>query len=298
MKRCSRILIAAAGVVAFLVLVQARADETRDANDSAAPKEDFRKWQWYIEIAEPKNVKDDPKYLDFLVPPAVFDKANVPSFAEDRMYPSKGFDKKAPRVDTLDESRLGPVNELSDLRLRDAKGRVLPYALFVRRKTNIQVERPSRKFNPETMPNRLVSVSLEIEGQDPRHNQIEIDTNGVNFRRHFTVETSDDKLNWKPQLDADLIDFRAGNQVVNLRKFTYPAENRRRFVRVTVQPDPGLKDDKPVIEFVRIYQSVEDEGLYVTLPADHGGRVPAHVLNTNGSAWPITFGGYRVPSRR
>src|SRR5262249_12418628 len=131
--------------------------------------------------------------------------------------------------------------------------------------------------------------------QDPRHNQIEIGTSEKNYRRHFTVETSDDKTNWKPQLEADLIYFEAKGQQVNLRKFTYPAENRRRYVRVTVQPDPGRKHDKPVIEYVRVYQAVEDSGLYVTRPAELGGRVAARVQNTNGSAWPVNFGDQRVP---
>jgi hypothetical protein len=295
MKRWYRVLVAAAGLTICLVAVGGRADEATDGKD-AAPTEDLRQWQWYMEIAEPKDVKDDPKYLDFLVPPAVFDKANVPSFAVDRGYPSRPYDQKDARPPAPETARETPINELSDLRLRDANGHTIQYALFVRRKTNIQAERPSGRINPpESGPNHSVSVSLEIKGQDPRHNEIEIGASGKGFRRHFTVETSDDQLDWKPQLEGDLIYFEAGNQVVNLRKFTYPVENRRRFVRVTVQPDAGVKDDKPVIEYVRVYQSVEDKGLYVTLPADVGARVPARVQNTNGSAWPIAFGGKRVP---
>jgi hypothetical protein len=290
MKWWYTMLVAVVGLVVFLAWAGARADEAtgpRDTDKPTSPTEDLRKWQWYIEIAEPKDVKDDPKYLDFLVPPTVFDKANVPSAGADRGVP--------PKLNEPDKVGEGAPNELSDLRLRDAKGRAIPYALFVRRKTNIQSERPSRRFNPEQGANRSVSVSLEIEGQDPRHNEIEIGTSGKDYRRHFIVETSDDKMDWKPQLEADLIYFEAGKQVVNQRKFAYPVENRRRFVRVTVQPDPSIKDDKPVMESVRVYQTVEDKGLYVTLPADLGARVPARVQNTNGSAWPITFGGKRVP---
>jgi hypothetical protein len=303
MKRWHRVLLAVVGLGALLVWTGARADEPAEKKAVGKPQkptETLEKWQWYFEIAKPENVPGDAKYFEFIVPPAVFEKANVPASPYDR--PAPRYDKDGSRFDRKGEGpmsydqRYTPPNELSDLRLRDAKEQEIPYALFVRRKTVSQVEMPVKKFNnPEPGPNGSVSRSLEIEGKEPRHNEIEIGTSGKDFRRHVSVETSDDRADWRSQLDADLIYFEARGEKVNLRKFTYTDENRRRYVRVTVHPDPGKKDDKPKIDYVKVFQSVDDKGLPERRTAEVGRREPGRVQGVNGSLWPITFGGKRVP---
>ena len=261
MNRCSYALFAA-GLAVVALCGDVRADEpAADVGKPRAATEGLQAWQYYLEIAQPRP--GDSNYYDFVVPPAVFDKAN---------------------------------ESLSDLRLRDAKDREIPYALFVRRATTRQEELPLKQFNPTTDADRTVSVSLEVQGEG-RHNEIVVATSGTDYRRRVKVESGDDGKTWNDLLEADLIFFQAGKQVVDVRKFSYP-ENRRRYLRVTVHPDPGKKDDKPEIQGVTVREAVEEKGEDVTLPAQVGAREPTRIDGVAGSAWPITFNNRRVPVER
>jgi hypothetical protein len=263
MNRCSYALFAA-GLAVLALWAEVRADEPPAAADVGKPRpatEGLQPWQYYLEVAQPRP--GEGSYYDFIVPPAVFDKAN---------------------------------ESLSDLRLRDAKDREIPYALFVRRATTRPEERQLRQFNPTTEPDRTVSVSLEVQGEG-RHNEIAVATSGADYRRRVKVESSDDRNTWKDLLDAELIFFQAGKQVVDVRKFSY-AENRRRYLRVTVHPDPGKKDDKPEIQGVTVREAVEEPGEDVTLPAQLGPREGTRLDGTSGSVWSITFNNQRVPVER
>jgi len=171
MNRCSYALFAA-GLAVVALCGDVRADEpAADVGKPRAATEGLQAWQYYLEIAQPRP--GDSNYYDFVVPPAVFDKAN---------------------------------ESLSDLRLRDAKDREIPYALFVRRATTRQEELPLKQFNPTTDPDRTVSVSLEVQGEG-RHNEIVVATSGTDYRRRVKVESGDDGKTWNDLLEADLIFF-------------------------------------------------------------------------------------------
>ncbi len=155
-------------LLAFTVLgvcvLWATADEPADRSATGLPRpsnEGLQDWQWYLEIPEGKA--GDAKYYDFFVPPAVFDRAS----------------------DTL-----------SDLRLRDAKDREVPYALFVRRSEDKQKPLDGRLFNATTDPDHSASVSVDLQAGERKHNQIDIVTSGDSFRRRVQVESSDDNSKW------------------------------------------------------------------------------------------------------
>src|SRR5206468_9898697 len=116
------------------------------------------------------------------------------------------------------------------------------------------------------------------------------------YRRRVKVEASDDGKEWSSLLDPDehqLIFFKADTQFVHVHQFSYP-DNRRRFLRVTVYPDPGKKDDRPAIKGVTVYESAEEKGEYVTLSAQLGEREETRVDGISGSVWTITSNGQRV----
>jgi hypothetical protein len=242
----------------------ARADEPTDRGATGLPRagnENLQDWQWYLEIPEGKA--GDAKYYDFIVPPAVFDRANATN-------------------DTI-----------SDLRLRDARDREIPYALFVRRSEDRQEPLDGRRFNETTDPNHVTSVSVDLQKGERKHNQIEIITSGENFRRRVLVESSDDNSTWNPLLERDLIFFQAGAQTVDVHKFSYP-ENRRRYLRVTVHPDSGKKDDRPEIKTVTVSDSVVVKGEDVNLPVQLGNRQGMRQNGQYATAWDLDFG-KRVP---
>jgi hypothetical protein len=138
-------------------------------------------------------------------------------------------------------------------------------------------------------------VSLDLGENPVEHNEIEIVTNGSNFRRRVRLEGSDTNQNWGSILDkAYLVHFQVDSQRVDVRRLHYPA-SRFRHVRVRVFPESGKDDDQPEIVQVAVYHSTRLPGKYVTLPATLGLRQPEPAGGVPGSAWFIEFGGEAVP---
>jgi hypothetical protein len=225
----------------------------------------LEEWAWYQELALPE-VKQAAHYF-FTVPPSVFDKA-LPS--------------------------------LDDLRLRDAEGKEIPYALRVRGGGVQQVVVPIRKQFNEVQgkaPSRPAEVSLELKGDDqPEHNEIEVATSGTNFRRRVVVEGSNSGKpdSWRPILDKALVYYEVEGKVVDVRKLNYPVK-RYRFLKVEVFPDSGNPKDKPVIDKVTVRKSTRLTRKEVTLPAVVHPREAVPGEGGPGSAWLIDFDGLMVP---
>src|SRR5262245_11460143 len=85
-------------------------------------------WQWYQEVALGKPPAGKA-YFDFLVPPAVFGKAR---------------------------------EDLRDLRLYDANGREVEYALRIRRPRNEQTTVPAKPYNQARAANRTAELRLDL----------------------------------------------------------------------------------------------------------------------------------------
>jgi hypothetical protein len=232
------------------------------ANKGSSPLEE---WAWYQELALPEG--KEAAYYFFIVPPSVFDKA-LPS--------------------------------LDDLRLRDAEGKEIPYALRVRGGDVQQVVVPIRtQFNEVQgkAPSRPAELSLELKGDDqPEHNEIEVATSGTIFRRRVLVEGSNSGKpeSWRPILDKALVYFEVEGKVVDLRKLNYPGK-RYPFLKVEVFPDSGNPKDKPVIEKVTVRKTVHLTRKEVTLPAVLHPREAVRGEGGPGSAWLIDFDGLIVP---
>jgi hypothetical protein len=233
------------------------------AADEGTVAEPLAGWEWFQELTW--DAKKTPARVDFVLPPGVFDKARP---------------------------------DLGDLRLIDGRGHPVPYALRVRRARDECMALRAREFNRATAVDRSAEVSLDLGERAPEHNEIDVVTDGRDFRRRLHLEGSNDERTWAVLLDrAWLVRFEVGPQQVDVHHHTYPA-SRFRYLRVRVLPDRSLDDDRPALTAVGVFHTVGVPGEEVTLPAHPGPREAVPAPGGPGSAWTIEFGGNRVPCER
>lgn len=187
-------------------------------------------------------------------------------------------------------------DDLSDVRIYDAIGREIPYAIRVREELNDQEQIEGRIFN-RAVAGSAHEVSVDL-GEDPgTHNAIEVKTGGQNFRRRVEVEGSDAGREWRTLRTGQMIfRFASPNGVVESNRITY-SESRFRYLRVRVSPDVLVDDDRPSIDQVDVFMTVQEKGELVSW----GVSVPPHQLLRHQSApasvWNIDLGA-RVPCDR
>lgn len=253
-------------------------------------------WEWF----EPVTLPEAPatmRYFSLIMPPSVFDKAKIvsPNRPYDRVEsysgPSKRFSKEAPI-------------ELQDLRLVDQQGNEVPYALRIRRAVNEQEPvRIRRRFNEVVNPDRSAELSLELEGDPIEHNEIEIITNAINYRRRVQLDGSDTGMtdSWKalqPKDDRNyLVHYKIDDKDIDVHTLHYP-DSHFRFLRVRVFPDLSIEGDKPQIKNVIVRRTVQVQGKIVTRPAQLGPREPVRGDGGPGSAWIIDWGGELAPCEK
>ena len=219
-------------------------------------------WQWYQEVRLPPTA--GAGYLDFLVPPAVFGQAR---------------------------------EDLHDLRLYDANGREVEYALRVRRGRDDRTLLEAKPYDRVTGPGRAAELRLDLGGGAVEHNAIEVDAPGHNVRRRFRLEGSDRDGDWRALHTDWQVRYEYGTQRMDVRHFRYPV-SRFRYLRLTLEPDPTADRDAPEIAAARVYRSVLVPGEDVTLEAALGPREPVRGDGGPGSAWLIDFGDDRPPVER
>jgi hypothetical protein len=242
-----------------LLAVGAWTADAQETGQPAAADEALAAWAWFQEVRLPP---EPATYYALTVPPSVFGKAQA---------------------------------DLRDLRLADADGQPVPYALRVLRTENRQVPvGVRRQFNEgKDDKQRFAQVSLELDAKDfVEHNEIEVATGGTNFRRRVEVRGGDND-----RLDAALVIARGhvvrfeegGKVVVDLRTLHYDF-SRFRFLQVRVYADAGSGEEAPRIDKVTVRQAVRVEGRYVTRPAELGPREAVRGDGGPGSAWDLDLG--------
>jgi hypothetical protein len=227
-----------------------------------AEPEKLNAWQWYQEVTWDSSKASHR--VDFVLPPSVLDKARL---------------------------------DLGDLRLYDGSGQAVPYALRVRRTKDDRTSLKVREFNRVSRPDRSVELSLDLGEAPGEHNEIRVLMPGTNVRRRLHLDGSNDDKNWNTLLDkVDWMAFEAGDQKIDVHDFRYPV-SRFRYLRVQVQPDRSLEDDKPVLQSVSVLRSIQVPGEYITLPANLEPREAVPAEGGPGSAWVIDLGA-RVPCEK
>jgi hypothetical protein len=218
-------------------------------------------WPYYVEVTPERA---DGQVYDVVVPLPVMDKARP---------------------------------DLADLRLFDSTNREIPYAIRIRRDRDEKREIPARLFNYGFAGPSASEVSVDLGEAPGEHNEIDIETNGTNFRRQVVVEGSDSGREWRTlSSDGVIFSFASQNNVAELQRVSYPA-SRYRYLRVRVSRDPMTDRETPQVTSVKVMMAVREKGWLSTWNVP----VPAYQLQRNQGAhatvWTLDLGG-RVPCDR
>lgn len=245
----------------------AAADEPIPSAGTNSPPE-LAAWEWFQEA---RRADARPgRYYDFILTPMVFD---------------------------------GARPDLLDLRLYDSRGHEVPYALRVQRTENRPVELKARgPFNQVTGADRSVELTLELEGEANtlEHNELEVVTDGKNFRRRVVLEGSDTGTaqGWRALLEkAYVVEYDVSPKPIELRTLHYPV-SRFRYLRVRVLPDASNADEPFKLLQATVRRTIQVPGRYLTLPTQLGPREAVRGDGGPGSAWMIDFGGETAPCER
>lgn len=196
-------------------------------------------------------------------------------------------------LEVMDKSR----PDLADVRILDATGKEVPYAIRIRRELDETTNVGGNLFNHTILSSRAREVSVDLGEATGEHNEIEIETSGANFRRRVVIEGSDSGRDWKMlQSDAVIFEFESQNRNVTSNRVSYPT-SRFRFLRVRVLADELTDDEPPVITAVKAVRVIRSSGELMTWNVN----VPSYQLlrheGAPASAWNIDLGAY-VPCDR
>jgi hypothetical protein len=261
MKRFSTLCLAALLGPALAWTATAQGPkQARDGGAAVPASESLEAWPWRQELTVPEAGAGE--LFEFTVPPAVFDKARP---------------------------------DLADLRIADASGERVPYALRVRRAELQQVPvKGQRPFNRTTNAGgRYAELSLALEDEGPViHNEVEVGTAGNNFRRAVEVYGSDtDRLERAERIaHRYLVRYEVEGKVIDIRKVRYEL-SRYHYLKVRVQADPSSQEGAPRIESVVARRTIDVPGVYQTLPIRLGPREDVPGDGGPGSAWMIELPG-------
>lgn len=216
---------------------------------------------------------------------------------------------------TLPPSVLGKATrDLHDLRLVDAAGTEIPYAMrILRTEARRQPVPLARRFNEGTDEKQnYAEVSLELEpGREVTHNQLAIETSGNNYRRRVEVfGANNDKFKDKIRIvESHVLAFEVDNPgankvgapgkfVIGNHTFTYlPSEYR--FLMVRLYADKPTEERPPTIGNVIVVQTIRQKGEYPETPVPLSQPDPVKGDNGEpGTAWIIEVNTDPVPIER
>jgi len=187
--------------------------------------------------------------------------------------------------------------DLTDLRLYDAAGREIPYALRIRKEVDEKREIATRLFNRATIGNGVTEVSIDLGESPGEHNELEIQTAGANFRRRVDIEGSETGKDWRTLVTGETIfRFESQNKTVDSDRVNYPL-SRYRYLRLRVHADEVIDKQAPDLTLVRAMMVAREAGLLNTWDAT---LAPYQLLRNQGapaSAWTIDLGA-KVPCDR
>ena len=179
----------------------------------------------------------------------------------------------------------------------DGSGAIVPYAIRVLRTEHQRHPFPAKEFNRAQGPGGASELTFDLERDDIEHNQVEVDTRGVDFRRKVEVEGGADARTWSKLATANLIRFAREGRTLGDNAVSYPP-SRFRYLRIRVFPDPVV-DTAPVqINAVHVVRRVEIAGESATFAGRLQERQPVRVDGRFGSAWIVELGGENIPCER
>jgi hypothetical protein len=136
-------------------------------------------------------------------------------------------------VTVADEVFLHSGSSLEDVRVIDEQGNETPYTVFMRdgaKKTeNLAATLHERSFTP----GEYTQAVIEIKGDAPFHNSLEIETPEQNFIEWVGVDASDDAHIWRIVQDRAPI-FRFAKEGREGTRVVHYSDNNARYLRVRI----------------------------------------------------------------
>jgi hypothetical protein len=229
------------------------------ANVSREAAEALSGWQWFHEVRLPAT--SATPQIDFILTPGVFDQARA---------------------------------DLGDLRLYDAGGREVPFALRVRRELDQRQALKQQTFNPQTTSGGTAELSVDLGENPVEYQEVDVLAAGRDFRRRVQLEGSGDGKQWGALATGWLVNYLVDGQLIDIHRFTI-APTRFRYLHLQVRPDASQRGDSPQITSVAVYHRVRTPGENLTRAAALGAREPVPTPDGPGTAWTIDLGGAAVP---
>ena len=228
----------------------------------------------------------------------------IAAFAQSSMTPWPYFVEVQPRhrapalydflvpLEVMDKSR----EDLTDLRLYDSNGKEIPYALRIRKEIDDNRLVGVSVFNRANIGSAS-EISVDLGENGSAHNEIEVDTAGVNFRRRVDVEGSATGSEWRTLKAGEVIfGFEAQNRSARSNRISYPT-SRYRFLRVRVFADELTDKGPPPINDVKVMMVIRERGEPVTWNTSVSSYQLLRNQGAPASSWTIDLGG-RVPVSR
>ena len=172
----------------------------------------------------------------------------------------------------------------------------IPYVLRVRR--DVETRSPSTPGNSIAARRKeSPQASYDLGEATREHNEVDIQTDGNNFRRLADVDGSSDGVHWSPWFPAPSCSASAPVAGPwNSRPHLIPV-SRYRYLRVRVNRDPQVDRAAPELGTVRIRRTVQQKGEMVTFPGILQAREPDRDNGRPASVWRIGLGGH-IPFER
>jgi hypothetical protein len=188
--------------------------------------------------------------------------------------------------------------DLADLRLVDSQGGEVPFVLRVRREEKRDEAFEAERFNESVVGESTREISLDLGESPAEHDQLDVDTEGNEFRRLATLEGSDDGQTWRTLVQQPLTRIAApeSNQVqFDHRRLKYPL-SRQRYLRLRVDADSLVDQGQPPkILSATAHRTVEIPGEQVEWPLQVGYRDATRTQGAAASAWVLELGGDQTP---
>jgi hypothetical protein len=197
----------------------------------------------------------------------------------------------------LDREMLGAARtDHADVRLYDASNKEIPYVLRVRREIDSSYAFTAREFNRGSEGGASL-VSYDLGELPQEHNEVEVETEGNDFRRLVDVQGSADGNQWSTLVAGGILfRFSAAGKTVEQRAVAYPV-SRYRYLRVRVERDSQVDHATPVVKTVQVRRSVKVKGELATFRGTLEGRDPDRIGGRPASVWRVDFGAY-IPLER
>ncbi len=178
--------------------------------------------------------------------------------------------------------------DLSDLRLADARGLEVPYAVVFETERRSETEQTGAELNRE-YPDPFTSRLTVDFGAAVTKNGITVATSGNSFRRRLRVEGSDDQLAWATLLPEGWL-MAAGEAPEKRFESVAIGANTYRYIRVTVGRMPEENEAPRILKV-----SCRHEVLQRASETEVAGKLLSYRTDQGISTADIDFGTRNLP---